>query len=144
MRSPLPSIQANISVVVSYRDRVASAPSVALAAATGRPNPYHFVVEPNGKIRALAAWRDQEADTTGGATASHGIRVCLAGQPNSDGISAQQWDVLVALLRQLRLRCQLPNKSVRLDPQSDPQYRPNISSQAHRLRQMLLAADIID
>jgi len=130
-------------IVVSYRDRVASDPMVALAA-TGRPSPHHLVVEPTGRIHSLSAWKDQQANKSGGEAASRTIRVCLAGRPDAEAISAEQWDTLVSLLRQLRLRCQLPTKSVRLDPQSDPQFRPNISPQAHRLHQMLLAARIID
>jgi len=129
-------------IVISYRDRAASDPSVALAA--GRSSPYHFVVEPTGRIRALPTWREQEPDDGNAERDVRAIRICYAGQPGSDGVSAEQWDALIGLLRQLRLRCQLPAKAVQLDPQSDPQFRPNISHQAHCLRQMLLDADVID
>jgi hypothetical protein len=130
-------------IMISYRARVANDKTVALIA-TGRQSPYHFVVQPGGEIRSLPRWQEQDAGPGSGELGSRAIRICLAGQPDSNDVSPEQWDALVSLLRQLRQRCQLPAKAVRLDPQSDPHYRPNIPNQAYRLRQMLLAADIID
>ncbi len=129
-------------IVISYRDRVPGDPAVALAV-PGRPLPYHFVIQPNGKVHTLPTWGEQNGGQSADLS-SRAIRVCLAGRPDSDSIGPEQWDALMGMIRQLRVHCQLPTKSVRLDPQSDPHYRPNMSNQAHRLRQMLLAADVID
>jgi hypothetical protein len=128
-------------IVISYRDRVPGDPAVALAV-PGRPYPYHFVIQPTGEIHTLPKWQGHTSD--GGVVEPRAINICLSGRPGLNGISAEQWDALVSMLRQLRARCQLPAKAVRLDPQSDPQYRADVSPQAVRLRQMLLAADIID
>lgn len=130
-------------IVISYRDRVPGDPAVALAV-PGRPYPYHFVIQPTGKIHTLPTWQDQRFDAVAATAEPRAIHVCLSGQPGQSEISPEQWDALVSMLRQLRVRCQLPTKAVRLDPQSDPQYRSDVSQQAYRLRQMLLAADIID
>jgi len=130
-------------IVISYRDRMARISSVALAA-TGQRLPYHFVIEPDGQIFALSAWREQEPDVSGGGVVTRAIRVCLAGEPDAGAVSADQWNVLVNLLRQVRSHCGLSAKAIRLDPQSDSQFRPDVSPQAECLRKMLLAADIID
>jgi hypothetical protein len=130
-------------IVISYRDRMAKISPVALAA-TGQRLPYHFVIEPNGEVFALPAWRDQEPDVSGGGVVTRAVRVCLAGEPDTSAVSADQWNALVNLLRQVRLHCGLSTKAIRLDPQSDSQFRPDVSPQADCLRKMLLAADIID
>lgn len=129
-------------IVISYRDRVPGDPRVALIV-PGRPFPYHFVIQPTGEIHTLPNWQAQEASSDGNL-GTKAIHVCLSGQPGVDGVSAEQWDALMGMLRQLRARCRMSEKAVRLDPQSDPQYRSNLSQQAYRLRQMLLAADVID
>ncbi len=131
-------------IVISYRDRLPSASGLALAAPNQQPLPYHFIVDPEGKIRTLPAWQEQKAEVSGTEVVSRAIHICLAGQSGVSTVPADQWDTLVSLVRQLRTQCQLSAKAVRLDPQSDPQVRPNVSNQAYRLHQMLLAADLID
>ncbi len=130
-------------VVISYRERVTSIAALSLAA-TGQRSPYHFVVDREGRVKGMSAWQDQERDEARTGVGARAIRVCLTGGDEGQGVSAEQWDALMSLLRQLRVRCYLPTKAVRLDPQLDPQFRPDASNPASRLRQMLLAADIID
>jgi hypothetical protein len=130
-------------IVISYRERLPLTAGITLAAQT-QQLPYHFVVDAEGHVRTLPAWHEQKPEVSGTEVISRSIHVCLAGQTGASAVPADQWDSLVGLVRQLRLQCQLTAKAVRLDPQSDPQVRPSIPNQAHRLRQMLLAADIID
>ncbi len=131
-------------IVISYRDRLPSvAAAVAMAAPTQRL-PYHFVIDAEGQINPLSAWQEQKADVSGTEVVTRAIHVCLAGQGEGGGVPAEQWDALIGLLRQLRTQCQLPTNAVRLDPQSDPEIRPNVPPPAHRLRQMLLEAQVIN
>jgi len=130
-------------IVISYRERLPTSSAVALAAPS-QQLPFHFIVTPSGQIRALPAWRDQQPGVSGTEPVSQTVHICVAGQADSTTLPAEQWDALVSLIRQLRAKCRLPARVVRLDPQSDAQVRPNVPPQAQRLRQMLLAADIID
>jgi hypothetical protein len=130
-------------IVISYRDRVPTASAVALASPS-QPLPYHFVIDASGQIRSLPTWQEQQPGVSGTDVVSRAVHICLAGQSDLTAVPADQWDSLVSLIRQVRAKCNLPAKAVRLDPQSDVQVRPNLSQQAQRLRQMLLAADIID
>lgn len=128
-------------IVIAYRDRVPGDPAVALAS-PGHRIPYHFVIKADGRIHTLASWSEQEGDQD--QFGARAIRVCLAGAPDVEGISAEQWDALMAMLQKLRAKCQLSDRCVQLDPQSDPQFRPNLSEPAFRLHQMLIGAGVID
>ncbi len=128
-------------IVISYRDRVPGDPAVTLAV-PGHRIPYHFVIKADGRIHTLNTWSEQQGDQD--QFGSRAVRVCLAGSPEITDISAEQWDALMAMLQKLRVRCQMSDGCVQLDPQSDPQFRPNLSEQAYRLHQMLIAAGVID
>lgn len=130
-------------IVISYREGFTGNPSVALAASE-QFLPYHFVIAPNGSVDGMPAWKKQEDGMGRVSMGTRSIHVCFAGHPGSNAVSPEQWNALVGLVRQLRHRCQLPQQSVRLDPQSDPKLRPDISHQAYQLWQMLMAAGIID
>ncbi len=130
-------------IVISYRDRLPTTSAVALAA-SAHQMPYHFVIDQTGQVCSLANWKEQQTDIAGTKTVSRAVRVCLAGSNDATTVSGEQWDALISLLRQLRATCQLPTKSVRLDPQSDPLARPNAPQPVQRLHQMLVAADIIE
>jgi hypothetical protein len=130
-------------IVISYREGFTGKPSVPLASSE-QFLPYHFVIGPGGSVDGMPAWKTQKDGYGRLPTGTRSIHVCFAGQPDSNAVSPEQWNSLLGLLRQLRHRCDLPQDAIRLDPQSDPRLRPDISRQAYQLRQMLLAANVID
>ena len=141
--SPVAAV-ADISIVPArlWRDVVvhcprgpASSPGPLLSAAgpAGGVHDYHFLVQPDGRIIASSAWRQQKPI----GTDRLGLHIALGGGRISTMIPRLQWNAFRELLGQLQRRFRLDPARIRLAETSDRDSGLIPPAKAARFRNLL-------